>query len=112
MADPVVTNPDLYRVLFENERVRVLEYRDQPGDRTQPHAHPDSVMVTLSAFERRIWTGDQQVEVSLPAYQARWLDAQEHSGMNVGPTTTHSVFVELKEPAPLDRAGRLGPSDS
>ena len=43
--DPVTTNPDLYRVVFENERVRVLEYQDAPGDRTEPHGHPDSVML-------------------------------------------------------------------
>jgi beta-alanine degradation protein BauB len=29
--DPVVTDPDKYRVVFENERVRVLEYLDSPG---------------------------------------------------------------------------------
>ena len=50
--DPTETNPDLYRVVFENERVRVLEYQDVPGDRTTPHVHPDSVMVTLSDFDR------------------------------------------------------------
>jgi hypothetical protein len=44
MADPVTTNPALYRVVLENERVRVLEYLDQPGDCTLAHAHPDSVM--------------------------------------------------------------------
>ena len=38
--DPTVSNGDLYRVVFENERVRVLEYLDGPGDRTTPHAHP------------------------------------------------------------------------
>lgn len=41
--DPVETNPDHYRVVFENERTRVLEYTDRPGDRTTPHEHPDSV---------------------------------------------------------------------
>jgi len=111
MTDPVESNPRLYRVLFENERVRVLEYRDVPGDRTQPHGHPDSVMVTLSAFERRLWSGEREVEVALPAFEARWLDAQEHSGLNIGSTDTHSVFVELKEPAPA-RTPRLGPSES
>ena len=44
-GDPIETNPDLYKVVFENERVRVLEYQDVPGDRTTPHGHPDSVMV-------------------------------------------------------------------
>lgn len=38
--DPAVTNPDLYTVVFENDRVRVLEYHDRPGDRTTPHGHP------------------------------------------------------------------------
>jgi hypothetical protein len=112
MSDPVATNPELYSVVFENDRVRVLEYLDAPGDRTQPHHHPDSVMVTLSAFSRRLWSGDREVELDLPAFQARWLDAQEHSGMNVGETATHSIFVELKEPAvSAGSAGALGPSD-
>ena len=100
MPDPVETNPELYHVVFENDRVRVLEYLDHPGDATTPHSHPDSVMVTLSSFRRRLSSGDQQVEVEIPAFQARWLDAQEHSGANIGDTDTHTMFVELKEPAP------------
>jgi len=31
--DPVCTDPDKYTVIFENDRVRVLEYRDLPADR-------------------------------------------------------------------------------
>ncbi len=111
MADPVEVSPELYRVVFENPRVRVLEYLDHPGDRTSPHSHPDSVMVTLSSFSRRLWAGDREVEVELPAFQARWLDAQEHSGMNIGDTETHTVFIELKEPATTSpSADPLGPS--
>ncbi len=110
MADPVETDAHLYRVIFENERVRVLEYEDAPGDRTHPHSHPDSVMVTLSSFQRRLIHGDREVEVDLPAFQTRWLDAQEHSGANIGSTRTHTIFVELKEPAPQVGQGRLGPS--
>jgi hypothetical protein len=111
MTDPVKTNPDLYHVVFENDRVRVLEYLDSPGDRTSPHSHPDSVMITLGDFRRRLWTDDREVEVELSAFQARWLDAQEHSGMNIGETRTHSIFVELKEPSLGDRpAATLGPA--
>jgi len=95
--DPVATNPEHYRVVFENERVRVLEYLDEPGAATTPHAHPDSVMVTLSSFQRRLSTGDRTLDVELPAGRASWLPAQEHSGQNTGSTPTHVVFVELKE---------------
>ena len=111
--DPTVTDPDLYSVIFENERVRVLEYRDQPGACTHPHRHPDSVMVTLTDFRRRITAGDRTVQVDLRAGEARWLGAQEHSGENIGDSRTHSIFVELKEAAfgsGVD--GPLGPSTS
>jgi quercetin dioxygenase-like cupin family protein len=97
VADPTATDPDKYRVIFENERVRVLEYRDEPGQRTSPHEHPDSVMVTLSAFSRRLVAEDgSDREVELTPGQVRWLDAQTHSGENTGKTPTHVVFVELK----------------
>lgn len=110
-ADPVVVSPDLYRVVFENERVRVLEYRDEPGDRTAPHRHPDSVMYPLCSFRRRITAGGQVVEVALEPGQVRWLDAQEHSGENIGSGPTHALFVELKEPGAVSRPARLGPSE-
>ncbi|MDJ0337669.1 cytoplasmic protein [Cryobacterium sp. PH31-O1] len=104
-SDPVVTNPQFYRVIFENARVRVLEYLDRPGDETVPHRHPDSVMFTLTAFQRRLSggpaAGGRFVDVELPEGVARWLPAQEHSGFNIGQTATHTIFVELKEPAPV-----------
>lgn len=98
--DPTVTDPSHYKVLFENERVRVLSYEDRPGDRTHVHRHPDSVMYTLTSFRRRVIHGDGSVEVSLPAGAVRWVGAQEHAGHNIGDTETHSIFVELKEPDP------------
>lgn len=99
MDDPTITDPDKYAVVFENERVRVLEYRDEPGQRTSPHDHPDSVMVTLSSFDRRlIGASGESREVTLRPGEVRWLEAQTHSGENTGETPTHVVFVELKEP--------------
>jgi beta-alanine degradation protein BauB len=110
-ADPVETNPELYAVVFENERVRVLEYRDSPGTKSVPHHHPDSVMVTLSGFDRRLSSGGDSLDVTLPAGTARWLGAQDHSGENTGTTQTHVIFIELKEPPPARSQGQgpLGP---
>jgi beta-alanine degradation protein BauB len=97
--DPTQTDPELYKVIFENARVRVLEYRDRPGDRTRPHRHPDSVMVTLSGFRRRLHAGEHSADVALSAGEVRWLSAQEHVGENIGDTETATIFVELKEPS-------------
>ncbi|MGN8244297.1 cytoplasmic protein [Cellulomonas soli] len=104
--DPTVTDPEHYRVVLENDRVRVLEYRDVPGARTHPHRHPDSVMVTATGFRRRITSGERAVEVELEPGQVRWLAEQEHVGENVGTSPTHAFFVELKEPHPGGAADR------
>lgn len=104
--DPVATNPDHYRVVLENDRVRVLEYTDAPGDMTTPHQHPDSVMYTLSSFRRRLHAGDDERDVEMVAGTAGWLPAQQHRGHNIGETPTQVLFVELKEPAP-----HAGPAD-
>jgi hypothetical protein len=110
-ADPTETDPDRYQVVFENERVRVLEYRDRPGDRTSPHRHPDSVMYTLSSFDRRLVAGSgDSRDVHLEAGEVRWLSAQTHSGENIGDTPTHVVFVELKRAADGAGEAMLGPS--
>ena len=110
-GDPTQTDPDKYKVVFENERVRVLEYRDKPGDRTSPHGHPDTVMYTLSGFERRLIHGDEERDVKLEAGRVGWVAAQEHSGENIGTTDSHALFVELKEPPPDPSGGpaNLGP---
>ena len=107
--DPVMSNPDYYKVIFENDRVRVLEYTDQPGVKTTPHQHPDSVMYTLSSFRRRLSSGDGHRDVDLAAGVTGWLPAQQHHGENIGDTPTHVIFVELKGDAGSSSSVVLGP---
>ena len=67
--------------------------------------------MVMSAFDRRLHHEGRSVDVSIPQGEVRWLDAQEHSGENVGTTDTIGVFIDLKEQAP-DAArehGQLGP---
>jgi len=109
--DPVVSNPKHYRVVLENERVRVLEYLDQPGDQTTPHQHPDSVMHTLTSFRRRLSTDGGQRDVEMSAGTTAWVPAQKHHGENIGDTPSHVIFIELKEQGPLPNgSGALGPT--
>lgn len=109
--DPVDSNPDHYRVVLENAHVRVLRYDDRPGDRTTDHEHPDSVMITLSAFRRRLRSSAGDRDVELPAGAALWLPAQTHRGENIGSTPTEVLFVEVKTPPVEGTSGSaLGPA--
>ncbi|MFF1573169.1 cupin domain-containing protein [Leifsonia sp. NPDC058292] len=108
--DPTVTNPDNYHVLWENDLVRVLAYDDVPGTVTTPHDHPNSVMVTLSGFRRRLMAGDREFTTQLDSGQAVWLPAQRHAGENIGDTETHTILIELKGAAAGHNDGSaLGP---
>ena len=87
--DPVVTDGDKYKAILENDRVRVLEYRDSPGQRTSPHHHPDYVLCTLSAFRHRlVLTDGRSVEREFRPGEVVWGKAQSHIGENVGTTVT------------------------
>lgn len=44
-VDPVKAAPDHYKVIFENERMRVLSFHSRPGEEWPLHVHPDAVTV-------------------------------------------------------------------
>ena len=95
--DPVVTDGDKYKVVLENDRVRVLEYRDSPGQRTSPHHHPDYVLCALSAFKRRLVLSEGREAVrEFHLGEVAYGKAQSHIGENIGSTDTHVLIVELK----------------
>ena len=96
-ANPTITDGDKYHVILENERVRVLEFRDQPGAITHQHSHPDSVLVTTSAYTRKITFGDGTTKTrSFAAGDVVWIPAQTHVGENVGTSDSHAILIELK----------------
>ena len=96
--DPIATDPDKYKVIFENDRVRVLEYRDKPGQKTSPHFHPDYVLYAMSSFQRKLTLPEEGKSGvrDVKAGDVAWGKAQVHVGENVGATDTHVIMVELK----------------
>ena len=97
--DPVKTDGDKYHAVLENERVRVLEYIDKPGDKTNMHKHPDFVLYALSPFKRKLTFDDgKTMSRDFKTGDVIWMNAQTHIGENIGQTITHVLIVELKEP--------------
>jgi quercetin dioxygenase-like cupin family protein len=95
--DPVTTDGDKYTVILENDRVRVLRYRDQPGERTNSHHHPAFVLYALAPFERRLSfpDGTKKERAFVPG-DVIFMPDQVHVGENTGSTPTDAVLVELK----------------
>lgn len=97
--DPLLTDGDKYTLVLENDRVRVLEYRDEPGEKTSMHSHRPFVLRALSSFQRRLTFADgRTMERSFVEGETLWMEAQSHIGENIGTTNTHVLLVELLEP--------------
>jgi beta-alanine degradation protein BauB len=95
--DPLKSDGDKYKLLLENDRIRVLEYKDQPGDKTHQHRHPAFVLYAMGPFKRRIQLPDgKTLEREFKGGETLWSDAQTHIGENIGTTPTHVIMVEIK----------------
>src|SRR5712691_8192156 len=97
MADAVTAAPHAYKVLLENDRVRVLEYRGGPGTKADMHSHPDLVAVALGGGKVRFTLGNGQTEeAELGNGDAGFFAATDHMTENVGASNIHMVLIELK----------------
>jgi quercetin dioxygenase-like cupin family protein len=96
--DPVVVSPNRFKILVENEHVRVVEYTLRPGERDQWHTHPPKVSYVVSGGELRIHLADG---TSFPSDEkegsAVWMNAlPRHYAENVGNTPVRIVLIEVK----------------
>jgi len=96
--DPTESDGGKYRVVLENDHVRVLRYHDEPGEKTHLHYHPHAfVMYALKPFRRKLSFADGKVrERVFAADEADWLPAQTHSGENTGDAPTEGLLIEVK----------------
>jgi quercetin dioxygenase-like cupin family protein len=88
-----------YKLILENDRVRVLDVALEPGDKAPMHDHPNDhvVFVMNDATFRLEFPDGTSAEVVLEAGKAMMLDAGPHETTNVGDTTGHNLVVELKK---------------
>src|SRR5713226_8949051 len=54
--DPVKVAPENFKVLLENDQVRVLEFRGKPGDKIGMHSHPAYLTYIISGSGKTKFT--------------------------------------------------------
>ena len=97
VQDPVELSPQYYTVRFENDRVRVLEYRLKPGEKEVMHSHLANVVYVLNDATFRTTLPDGTTsEGSFTQGQVFWNESVSHTVENSGRTEAQSLLVELK----------------
>src|SRR5579859_4410549 len=103
--DAVIAAPDSHRLLFENDRVRVLEIMIEPGTREPQHTHRwPSVMIVDQPARIRYYEHDIQTFESPasapppPRPKATWMNAEgPHSVENIDTAPYHALRIELRD---------------
>lgn len=96
--DPVKVAPNQYKLLFENDRVRVCEATLKAGESIVTHSHPDHFLYVLAPGKLKITPqGKEAQEIDAQEGQVLWLNAETHSAVNTGTTDLKGLIVEFKQ---------------
>lgn len=98
--DPVASDPRAFRVVLENDRVRVLEYRSGPGLGVCGkglHYHPARLSISLTGAKIRRTGSDGAISVrEVPPGHIVFNEAEMHETEIIGGAGTRTYIVELK----------------
>lgn len=99
--DPLAVAPHMYKKLFENERVRVMQVTFNPGDSILSHSHPDHHVYAASGGILKISKPDgTSADADIKTGDVLFIPAETHWAKNVGTTPIKLIVNELKEPRP------------
>lgn len=98
--DPVPLYPENYKVLLENDRVRVLEFKLKKGAKENFHQHPPAVTYVLAPFKIRFNFPDGSTRIrEAKAGEVFFGEALIHASENIGETDARGILIETKLPA-------------
>jgi hypothetical protein len=102
--DPVKVAGEMYKMIVENDSVRVLDLNIPAAAKTAMHSHPDLVAIVLEPSTIR-WTRpdgkSEQSGLGFTRGSALYMANDIYIAENIGTTAVHVMLVEFKKPAPI-----------
>ncbi len=97
--DPPKVHPATYKILFENDQVRVLRAKLDPHMKVKQHEHTlNRVQVFLTDFSAKVTAADGTLsEIKRKAGDTAFSGPAKHEEENLLATTGEVVLVELKK---------------
>lgn len=97
--DATIVDPDVHKVVLENDHVRVIDARVSPGWKSPAHSHPPLVLVSLKGGRFKITGPDGKPQIlDFNPGMVIWREATEHSWEMLS-GDAHVIAVEVKSAA-------------
>ncbi|PYU02942.1 MAG: cytoplasmic protein [Acidobacteria bacterium] len=95
--DPTQAAASNFKVLLENDRVRVLDFHGKAGEKIAMHSHPAYISYQVSGSGKTTFTSPdgKTTEREARPGQALWHEAETHSSESSG--AVHALLIELKK---------------
>lgn len=104
--DVIQVAPEQFKVLLENEHVRVLEFKMKPGDVQEMHTHPATVHIEMTPTKVKITNPEGKAfEVEGKEGEVIWVGPVKHTVENTGDNEISGYIVELKS-VPYEADGK------
>ena len=95
--DPTKVDSKHYKVVFENDSVRVLRIMYGAHEKSVMHEHPNAVAVLLTDANNRFTLPDgKTIDDKAKAGEVRWAPAGKHLPENLADKAFEVILVELK----------------
>lgn len=85
--DPVEVSPDNYKVVLENDHVRVLEMNLKVGEKDEMHSHPSETVYFVTG---------SKVKVAMPDRFLMYHEEWTHQVENISTADLKVIVVESK----------------
>jgi beta-alanine degradation protein BauB len=96
--DAVKIAPNVAKVLFENDRLRVLEIRLKGRQKIAMHSHPANLNYALTSAKMKSTSPDGKSQVlKIKKGKMNWSDGGSHAVENLNSTMSISLTIELKK---------------
>jgi len=96
-ADAVQVAGDFYKIIVENDTVRVLEFRGAPGSKTAMHGHPNVIAYAVTDCKVRFDDPNgESMDLELVAGRGMETPPFEHATTNIGDTEAVVILIEIK----------------
>ncbi len=94
----VAGGPETHKVILNNDQVRVLDVRIQPGQKVAMHSHPANVVYYVTGCKIKTTSPDGKTAIREgKADTAASFGPLTHAVENAGSTECHVVQVEMKQ---------------
>ena len=96
--DAIKASPKQFKILLENNHVRVLQYTLKPGEKDEWHTHPPKSSYVVSGGKLKVYLENgKTILADEKAGTASWMDhVSKHYVENIGNSTVKIILTEIK----------------